>query len=549
MRGYCSNSSNIHQTMETKLFTRSRGVAALEMARGRSAWPWPITSGYSVRKAQMMRTKKLCWVLLTISVTASVILSAGKPNFTGTWKLNHEKSPEIKAEGEIILEISHSGSVFRKIEKKAGEVTDSFEFTTDGKSRAIKWGENDYTIDASWKGKVLITNRTAQSGLVGITQEHTLSSDGTLTIELTVWARTPLGRVGKPVKWVFDRQAKETEASSDQTSKPAAYQNPTIANKGDVKIRSLSPPGTFWIDGVSFSSDGKWLVTHRSIDAKYDSIFATATGSLNELLDKVETNGHANLVISADSRFCALKSYPLKGESNIKVYRLPDFSLVRTFRDADVTSGDYFWMPDNKSLLVQNQTKLSIWSVETGEMTLTLTASNNLKVKAISRDGKHIACAMVSPQSGPAHENGYRVEIIPVEDPSHKTSFVAHKEWIATLEFSPDASILASASADKMIKFWSVPDGKLVRTLEGHDWVVKGLRFTSDGKTLVSVCIDETIRFWEVSSGTQTGLYPLPGVPITCLDISPDGTMIALGDENGKVSIFDYQKLKAGAQK
>jgi len=119
------------------------------------------------------------------------------------------------------------------------------------------------------------------------------------------------------------------------------------------------------------------------------------------------------------------------------------------------------------------------------------------------------------------------------------TGAYAHKLLIVSLAFSPDGQTLVSAGRDGFVKFWSLPNGGLFRTvattqlpiqvafspdgsqvavamdngalelypagggtaraLNGHTASVEGLAFTPDGGQLVSVSLDRTTRIWSVA--------------------------------------------------
>ena len=49
-----------------------------------------------------------------------------------------------------------------------------------------------------------------------------------------------------------------------------------------------------------------------------------------------------------------------------------------------------------------------------------------------------------------------------------KATFLAsHNSWVNSVAISPDGRLLASGSGDKTIKLWSLPDGALLKTLDG----------------------------------------------------------------------------------
>ncbi|HJT34881.1 MAG TPA: c-type cytochrome domain-containing protein [Pirellulales bacterium] len=77
----------------------------------------------------------------------------------------------------------------------------------------------------------------------------------------------------------------------------------------------------------------------------------------------------------------------------------------------------------------------------------------------------------------------------------------AHRDTVRGVRFSPDAQLLATASADRLIKLFHVSDGSLVRTFEGHTHHVLGIAWSADGKLLASCGGDQTVKLWDVETG------------------------------------------------
>jgi WD40 repeat protein len=59
---------------------------------------------------------------------------------------------------------------------------------------------------------------------------------------------------------------------------------------------------------------------------------------------------------------------------------------------------------------------------------------------------------------------------------------------------------LASGSADKTVKLWSVESQKVVTTLQGHSSWVYSIAFSPDGKYLASGSQDETVKLWSIEN-------------------------------------------------
>ena len=65
-------------------------------------------------------------------------------------------------------------------------------------------------------------------------------------------------------------------------------------------------------------------------------------------------------------------------------------------------------------------------------------------------------------------------------------NFIAHTYGVISVQFGPDIKMLASGSSDNTIKLWSLPDGKLLKTLKEHSAVVSSVALSPDGKKLAS---------------------------------------------------------------
>jgi WD40 repeat protein len=68
---------------------------------------------------------------------------------------------------------------------------------------------------------------------------------------------------------------------------------------------------------------------------------------------------------------------------------------------------------------------------------------------------------------------------------------------IATaLAFSPDGKTLAAGSTDALLRFWEMPEGRPLGSLEWHLGTVQALAFSPDGQWLLSGGTDGFVRLW-----------------------------------------------------
>ncbi len=73
------------------------------------------------------------------------------------------------------------------------------------------------------------------------------------------------------------------------------------------------------------------------------------------------------------------------------------------------------------------------------------------------------------------------------------------------LSFRPDGKVLASASADRTVKLWSIPTGLRLDTLSQPTKEQTSVVFSADGKQLFAAGSDNRIRLWNISADAKEG--------------------------------------------
>lgn len=121
-----------------------------------------------------------------------------------------------------------------------------------------------------------------------------------------------------------------------------------------------------------------------------------------------------------------------------------------------------------------------------------------------------------------------------------------HSNNINSISFSPDGSLIASASDDQTLKLWR-RDGSLITTLR-HDQSVRSVKFSPDGQFLISASYDSTARIWN-ANGTLVRTLQHNNEAVRCASFSNDGTSIVTGTTQGTVYVWslDGQLLRSFA--
>jgi hypothetical protein len=147
---------------------------------------------------------------LLLALTTFSLIAADHPNFTGSWKMNADKSDFGALASPTLYErkIEHKDPVIRMTVRQGsamGERTVDVDLRTDGQETTNKSPTGEGKTIGKWNGRDLdlTTTRKVQGGDVVSHEIWSLSQDGK-TLTSTTHMKTPRGNVD--IKLVLDRQ-------------------------------------------------------------------------------------------------------------------------------------------------------------------------------------------------------------------------------------------------------------------------------------------------------------------------------------------------------
>jgi len=174
--------------------------------------------------------------------------------------------------------------------------------------------------------------------------------------------------------------------------------------------------------------------------------------------------------------------------------------------------------PNQAELLSGDQNgNLRVWDLTANACSKELVPDGEIGIKSVSitNDGSLVAAA----------NNKGRCFIWQLaEDDSSKfeplQKIEAHSRYILKCLFSPDAKLLATASADHTVKLWNTKKFSLAKTLVGHQRWVWDAAFSADSAYLVTGSSDQVARLWDVTQGETIRQYTSHHKAITCIALN-----------------------------
>jgi WD40 repeat protein len=213
---------------------------------------------------------------------------------------------------------------------------------------------------------------------------------------------------------------------------------------------------------------------------------------------------------------------------------------------ADERVLDVAFSPGGKARLAtaNGNGNVNVWEIEDtqGGVTvskepLTLSHSDSVESISFSPDGRYLACATGISYINVSAKPG-DVVVWDLTSASKYATLRGHEAAVASVEFSPDGTRIASGSYDRTIKLWDFATKQEIHTLRGHAHFVGTVAFSPQGNRIASASEDGSVKVWNVDSGRE--LFTIRGHvgPVEGVAFSLDGKELASGNENG-VKLWD----------
>ncbi len=313
---------------------------------------------------------------------------------------------------------------------------------------------------------------------------------------------------------------------------------------------------TGWIGSMAFSTDNTILATAAS--NRTVQIWNVETGQQLPSPSVVHHDTITALAFSQDAALFASNGADTTVRSrsgNTRASRKPHtetrlWALLagEELHSFPQSSKALAFSPDNKILAASDTEETRLWNINTGTELFRLNARQFFTdvVVTFSSDGTILATGGMNGETHLWNVNTGQKLV---------TLKAAIRDYTKTIAFSPDNSLLAVGYVNNHIRLWDLKTNREVNTpltAQRKIWIEK-LDFSPDGKTLLIITTDfkipKEIQLWDVQTGHQlTPILTGHTLGILTLAFSHDGKILASGDADGTVLLWDWEKIISKAR-
>jgi tetratricopeptide (TPR) repeat protein len=119
-----------------------------------------------------------------------------------------------------------------------------------------------------------------------------------------------------------------------------------------------------------------------------------------------------------------------------------------------------------------------------------------------------------------------------------------HEDGVRTATFSPDARRVLTASSDKTARIWDSESGKELVAFRAHEGALTAASFSPDGKRILTASWDKTARIWDSESGKELVAFRGHNDAVSTATFSPDARRVLTASADGTARIWDSESGK-----
>nr|CAG8501963.1 2192_t:CDS:10 [Entrophospora candida] len=115
---------------------------------------------------------------------------------------------------------------------------------------------------------------------------------------------------------------------------------------------------------------------------------------------------------------------------------------------------------------------------------------------------------------------------------------------VYTVKFHPGENHIVTGGYDKIIRFFDVNTGQLIKMFTGHQLSVSKTVFNPLGNLIISGSKDNTIKFWDIVSGLCIRTISSHLGEVTSVEMNANGTLLLSSSKDNSNRLWDTRPIK-----
>jgi WD40 repeat protein len=179
--------------------------------------------------------------------------------------------------------------------------------------------------------------------------------------------------------------------------------------------------------------------------------------------------------------------------------------------------------------------KVLKWSLDRRDQTLQVVYSGSdiIDVLAVSPDASWLACGSTNAT----------IRMIPLKGNNIAYEMTGHKKGIKSLIFSYDGKYLYSAALDGKVLKWDIAARTSTNVTTGS-MEITSIDISSGGNYLAGISTDGNVVVWNPEHNSDNFRIETSGKNIKVIKFYPGNNLLALGDMNGDIELWDINLHK-----
>lgn len=227
-------------------------------------------------------------------------------------------------------------------------------------------------------------------------------------------------------------------------------------------------------------------------------------------------------------------------DAQIRIWSVPGFKAVGSIVGHRNSVNSLTFLPDESALATgSSDGTVRVWSFPEGRPTRVLQKQSGAH---FSPSGRYLATL----------SGRDRVTLWSMPDVAEVAKSEVIDSRVFSLEFSPDESMLLVGGAGA-VHFLRLPGLELEASVPAHDQAVASLQRSPDGTLIASAGPPGLVRLWSTSNWAPVGVIALEAAGIYSLAFTPDSATLAVGVDHHvfMVSMTDREvtdRVKVGVK-